>query len=68
LAADNVKYITFRSPLLLENNTKIPIDFGILDETRENIVKLYKIQPGDSRPAPIQAAYYASLVVRPDGK
>ncbi|RVD82950.1 uncharacterized protein DFL_007357 [Arthrobotrys flagrans] len=31
LGTDNVKYITFRSPLLVENNTQIPIELGILD-------------------------------------
>jgi len=66
LAQDNVKYITFRSPLLVENNTQIPVELGILDESREHVIKLYKIQPGESSPAPVEAAYYTHLVVRPD--
>ncbi|KAJ6262787.1 Vacuolar protein-sorting-associated protein [Drechslerella dactyloides] len=66
LGTDNVKYITFRSPLLIENNTQIPIELGILDSTRAHVARLYKIKPGDARPFPVEAAYYNSAVVRPD--
>ncbi|KAK6332723.1 hypothetical protein TWF696_002747 [Orbilia brochopaga] len=66
LGTDNVKYITFRSPLLVENNTQIPIELGILDSTRAHVARLYKIKPGDARPFPVEAAFYSSAVVRPD--
>ncbi|EPS41948.1 hypothetical protein H072_4103 [Dactylellina haptotyla CBS 200.50] len=66
LGTDNVKYITFRSPLLVENNTQIPIELGILDSARTHVARLYKIKPGDARPFPIEAAFYSSAVVRPD--
>ena len=66
LGANNVKYITFRSPLLLSNNTQIPIELGILDLEYRNIIKIYQIAPGESQPAPIELAYSHSYVVRPD--
>ncbi|PWW77256.1 DUF1162-domain-containing protein [Tuber magnatum] len=66
LGTDNVKYITFRSPLTIENNTQIPVEIGVLDIEGQNIVRVYKILPGESQPAPIEAAYRQSVVVRPD--
>lgn len=67
LGPDNVKYITFRSPFVVENNTQIPVELGVLDISGQNIVRIYKILPGESQPAPIEAAYHQSLVVRPNG-
>ncbi|KAF2749676.1 vacuolar protein sorting-associated protein 13 [Sporormia fimetaria CBS 119925] len=66
LGADNVKNITFRSPLLVENNTQIPIELGIYSPEEGHLLKIEKIAPGDARPAPVGAAYMHSLVVRPD--
>lgn len=66
LGTDNVKYITFRSPLLVENNTHIPIEICVYDPARDYLLKLDKIAPGEGRPAPIGAAFEHSLVLRPD--
>jgi vacuolar protein sorting-associated protein 13A/C len=66
LGTDNVKYITFRSPFLIENNTQIPIEMGILDSQGTHLIKVYKILPGEGQPAPVETAYYQDLVVRPD--
>jgi vacuolar protein sorting-associated protein 13A/C len=66
LGADNVKYITFRSPLLVENNTQIPVELGIYSPEEGHLLKIEKIPPGDARPAPVGAAFLHSLVVRPD--
>ena len=66
LGADNVKYITFRSPLLVENNTQIPIEVGVFSPEEGLLVKIEKIPPGEGRPAPVGAAFKHSLVVRPD--
>ncbi|KAF2642663.1 vacuolar protein sorting-associated protein 13 [Massarina eburnea CBS 473.64] len=66
LGADNVKNITFRSPLLLENNTQIPIELGIYSPEQGHLLKIEKIAPGDARPAPVGAAFLHSLVIRPD--
>lgn len=66
LGAKNVKYITFRSPMLVCNNTQIPIELGILDQELKNITKIYKIPPGESQPAPVELAFSHSYLVRPD--
>ncbi|KAB5527937.1 hypothetical protein GE09DRAFT_408196 [Coniochaeta sp. 2T2.1] len=66
LGDDNVKYITLRSPLLVENATQIPIELGVYDPQEGHLLKIEKIAPGESRPAPVGAAYLKSLLVRPD--
>ncbi|KAG9239707.1 putative vacuolar protein sorting-associated protein 13 [Amylocarpus encephaloides] len=66
LGEDNVKCITFRSPLLVENKTQIPVDLGVFDAQEGHLLKIEKIAPGESRPAPVGAAFMKSLLVRPD--
>lgn len=66
LAVDNVKYITFRSPLLVENNTQIPVEIGVFSPEEGHLLKIEKILPGEGRPAPVGAAFMHSLVIRPD--
>lgn len=66
LGHDNVKYITFRSPFLIENNTQIPVEMGILDSGGAHLVRVYKIVPGGSQPAPVAAAYWQAVIIRPD--
>ncbi|ERF76935.1 hypothetical protein EPUS_02647 [Endocarpon pusillum Z07020] len=66
LGTDNVKYITFRSPLLVENRTQIPIELGVFDPDQGTLMKIEKIPPGEGRPAPVGAAFVHSLVLRPD--
>ncbi|OCT48539.1 Vacuolar protein sorting-associated protein 13 [Cladophialophora carrionii] len=66
LGTDNVKYITFRSPLLVENKTQIPIEVGVFSPEEGHLLKIEKIAPGEARPAPVGAAFVHSLVLRPD--
>ena len=66
LGTDNVKYIIFRSPLLVENHTQIPVEVGVFSPEEGNLLKIEKIPPGESRPAPVGAAFMHSLVIRPD--
>ena len=66
LGTDNVKYITFRSPLVVENNTQIPVEIGVFSPEEGHLLKIEKVPPGEGRPAPIGAAFMHSLVVRPD--
>lgn len=66
LGVDNVKYITFRSPLLVENNTQIPVEIGVYSPEEGHLLKIEKIAPGEGRPAPVGAAFMHSLIVRPD--
>ncbi|KAH7149038.1 hypothetical protein B0J13DRAFT_620943 [Dactylonectria estremocensis] len=67
LGTDNVKYVTFRSPLLVENATQIPVELGIYDAKEGHLLKIEKIAPGESRPAPVGAVYEKRVLVRPDG-
>lgn len=66
LGADNVKYVTLRSPFLVENATEIPVELGIYDVQEGHLLKIEKIAPGESRPAPVGAAFEKRLLVRPD--
>lgn len=66
LGLDNVKYITIRSPLLVENQTQIPVELGVYSPEEGHLLKIEKIAPGEGRPAPVGAAFMHSLVVRPD--
>lgn len=66
LGADNVKYITLRSPLLAENCTQLPVELGIYSPEEGHLLKIEKIAPGEARPAPVGAAFMHSIVVRPD--
>lgn len=66
LGADNIKYITLRSPLLVENQTQIPLEIGVFSPEEGNLLKIEQIAPGEARPAPVGACFMHSLVVRPD--
>jgi len=66
LGNDNVKYITLRSPMLIENHTQIPIEIGVYSPDEGNLLKIEQIPPGESRPSPVGAAFVHSIVVRPD--
>ena len=66
LGSDNVKYITFRSPLLVENKTQIPIEVGVYSPEDGTLLKIEKVPPGEGKPAPVGAAFVHSLIIRPD--
>ncbi|KAI1388182.1 vacuolar protein sorting-associated protein 13 [Hypoxylon trugodes] len=66
LGSDNIKYVTLRSPLVVENETQIPVELGVYDVQEGHLLKIEKIAPGESRPAPVAAAFVKSLLVRPD--
>ncbi|CRK46232.1 hypothetical protein BN1723_019941, partial [Verticillium longisporum] len=66
LGQDNVKYVTLRSPLVVENDTQIPVELGVYDAEEGHLLKIEKISPGESRPAPVGAVFLKSLLIRPD--
>lgn len=66
LDSDNVKYVTLRSPLLVENHTQIPVELGVYDAPTETLQKIEKIAPGEARPAPVGAVFEKNLLIRPD--
>ncbi|KAG5925451.1 hypothetical protein E4U42_004279 [Claviceps africana] len=67
LGPDNVKYVTLRSPLMVENATEIPVELGVYDAQQGHLLKIEKIAPGDSRPAPVGAVFEKRALIRPDG-
>ncbi|KJK94605.1 Vacuolar protein sorting-associated protein [Metarhizium anisopliae BRIP 53284] len=67
LGSDNVKYVTLRSPLVVENATEIPVELGVYDAREGHLLKIEKIAPGDSRPAPVGAVFEKRALIRPDG-
>lgn len=67
LGPDNVKNVTLRSPLVVENATEIPVELGVYDAQQGHLLKIEKIAPGDSRPAPVGAVFEKRALVRPDG-
>ncbi|XWX01808.1 hypothetical protein V2A60_009837 [Cordyceps javanica] len=67
LGDDNVKYVTLRSPLVVENATQIPVELGVYDTQEDQLQKIEKIAPGESRPVPVGAVYKKIALVRPDG-
>jgi len=42
------------------------VEIGVYDAQEGNLLKIEKIAPGESRPAPVGAVYHKSLIVRPD--
>jgi vacuolar protein sorting-associated protein 13A/C len=51
----------------VENATEIPVELGIYDAQQGLLLKIEKIAPGDSRPAPVGAVFEKRALVRPDG-
>ncbi|KAK9485881.1 hypothetical protein V1527DRAFT_94643 [Lipomyces starkeyi] len=64
LREDKVKHITFRSALLVENNTQIPIDMLVGDDVVEN-AKIMTIVPGESQAIPIEQLFDQTFKIRP---
>lgn len=62
---DNLKVVTIRSAMMIENRTLLPIDVGLLDASG-HLVQENKVSPGDNFALPIEQAYLNRFVVRPD--
>ncbi|SMN22945.1 similar to Saccharomyces cerevisiae YLL040C VPS13 Protein of unknown function [Maudiozyma saulgeensis] len=61
---DNVKDITFRSTLLLENITGIPLNFRVVKLSDDKTVE-FQINPSESRSVPVEYAYASNIYVQP---
>ncbi|CAG8543869.1 1688_t:CDS:10, partial [Acaulospora colombiana] len=61
---DNIKVVTFRSVLVVENRTLITIEL-LIDNAK--VPKVYQIAPGEDYPVPIEAAYHQKFKIRPEG-
>ncbi|KAK9370251.1 hypothetical protein V1509DRAFT_617204, partial [Lipomyces kononenkoae] len=64
LREDKVKHVTFRSALLVENNTQIPIDM-LVGDTAVSDAEILTIVPGESRAIPIEQLFDQTFKIRP---
>ncbi|KAI0218945.1 Vacuolar protein sorting-associated protein 13 [Massospora cicadina] len=62
---DNVKVVTFRSPLLIHNATLLPLEMVVVDTNRKYLCSPTSIPPGDRCAVPIKFAYRYGLLIRP---
>jgi len=63
---DNVKVVTFRSAMVVENRTLLPVDVVMVDTNGNMASNVHKIPPGEDYAVPIESSYHHSLRVRPD--
>ncbi|OAD68026.1 hypothetical protein PHYBLDRAFT_57710 [Phycomyces blakesleeanus NRRL 1555(-)] len=63
---NNVKVVTIRSTMVIENKTLLPVDFVLLDKSGNPCSHIKKIAPGQDYAIPIEAAYNDRFCVRPD--
>ena len=61
---DNVKDITFRSTLLLENITGVPLNFKVIKLSDNKEVE-FSIDPSSSKSVPVEYAYASNIYVQP---
>ncbi|WVR05901.1 hypothetical protein IAU60_002927 [Kwoniella sp. DSM 27419] len=62
---NNVKVITFRSTLNVENHTSLPVEMIVVDAHGKASSGAMKINPGESCPLPLEAAYEKRFRLRP---
>ena len=62
---NNIKVITFRSTLNVENETSLPIEMIIVDSHGKAAGGAMKIDPGSSCAIPVEAAYDKRFRIRP---
>ncbi|KAI9292119.1 vacuolar protein sorting-associated protein vps13 [Neoconidiobolus thromboides FSU 785] len=62
---NNVKIVTFRSPLVIENASLLPMEMVVVDSSKKHLSSITIIQPGDQCSVPIESAYRFGLLVRP---
>ncbi|RUS21382.1 hypothetical protein BC937DRAFT_92871, partial [Endogone sp. FLAS-F59071] len=63
---DNVKVVTFRSSMVVENRTLLPVDVVMVDQQGNTASPISKIAPGEDFAVPIEMAYHNLIRVRPD--
>ncbi|KAL1920744.1 uncharacterized protein VTP21DRAFT_11379 [Calcarisporiella thermophila] len=60
-----IKLVTFRSTLVVRNNTNLTVDMMIADEASNTMSQVYHIAPGKDYPVPIETAYSGRIRIRP---
>ncbi|WWC86271.1 uncharacterized protein L201_001144 [Kwoniella dendrophila CBS 6074] len=62
---NNIKVITFRSTLNIDNQTSLPIEMIVVDSHGKASSGAMKIGPGESCPLPLEAAFEKRFRLRP---
>lgn len=62
---NNVKIITFRSTMNVENDTSLPIEMVVVDSHGKAAAALIKIPPGSSHPLPLTSVFDKRFRLRP---
>ncbi|EIW72804.1 hypothetical protein TREMEDRAFT_25659 [Tremella mesenterica DSM 1558] len=62
---NNIKIITFRSTLNVENQTSLPVEMIVVDSHGKASQGAMRINPGESCPLPLEAAYEKRFRLRP---
>ncbi|CAG8555201.1 10349_t:CDS:10 [Paraglomus brasilianum] len=64
---DNIKVVTFRSALVVENRTMLNVEMMIVDANGKQVSDIYHIGPNDDCPVPFESSYHHRLKFRPEG-
>jgi vacuolar protein sorting-associated protein 13A/C len=65
---DNVKVVTLRSSLVLENMTEIDLEVVTINESGKITSKIFAVAPGEEFSFPIESSYSDRILVRPLGE
>lgn len=65
---DNIKVVTIRSALVVENRTLLSVDLASIGADGKMEGSVQKIAPGEDYAIPIEKAYSNRFCIRPDGK
>jgi vacuolar protein sorting-associated protein 13A/C len=65
---DNIKIVTIRSSLVIENRTLLSVDVASIDPSGKMDGSVKKVAPGEDYSIPIEKAYTNRFCIRPDGK
>ncbi|KAI7902142.1 uncharacterized protein BX663DRAFT_436105 [Cokeromyces recurvatus] len=63
---DNIKIVTIRSSLVIENRTLVSVDIASVNPNGKISKAIKKIPPGEDYPIPIEEAYTNKFLIRPD--
>ncbi|KAI8644804.1 hypothetical protein BD408DRAFT_104972 [Parasitella parasitica] len=63
---DNIKIVTIRSSLVIENRTLLSVDVASIDPSGKMDGSVKKVAPGENYPIPIEKAYTNRFCIRPD--
>lgn len=61
----NIKIITFRSTLNVENKTSLPVEMIVVDAHGKAATGALRIDPGEACPIPLRDAYEKRFRLRP---